>query len=175
MLKANSKILIAYEDSDSFSAISKCGVFPEDLPRTPHPEEMDTVNFSRFWAEQSWDNAVTAATTAHLIIISLSGRMDLPIPVRRWMESWPNYEPVSHATLVVIFGIGPTDGSRQNVLLSYFQQIAENHGMDFRCHGEGAKTLPPHTQPSEPANQMEMPAAERHQAFNLLTLPKAAW
>lgn len=87
MLKASSKVFIAYEDSDSFSAISKVAVLPEAMPQIPNKEEMDAVNFSGFWAEQSWGNAVMAATTADVIIVSLSGRMDLPVPVRRWMES----------------------------------------------------------------------------------------
>jgi hypothetical protein len=174
MLKTSSKIFIAYEDSDSLSALAKVAVLPEGMPRIPNQEEMDAINFSGFCAEQSWGNAVTAATTADIIIVSLSGRMDLPVPVRRWMESWPKYEQINHTTLVVVFGAEPTDAAKQNVLISYFQQIAENHGLDFRCHCDGAKQFPINPPPSERADPMEMPRAERYQAFNLLAIPKAA-
>jgi hypothetical protein len=174
MLKAESKIFIAYEDSDSFSEISRFDAFPENMPRIPNKEERDTVNFSEFWAEKSWGQAAAAATTADLIIVSLSGRSDLPVPVQRWMESWPNYEQASHTTLVVVFGTEPTDGSRQNVLISYFQQIAKNHGLDFLCNCDGAKNFPTHPESSEQASQREMPRAERYQGFNLLAAPKAA-
>ena len=141
MRKTDSKIFIAYEDADSFSEISKFDVFPEVMPQIPDREKMDAVTFSEFWAEKPWANAVTAVTTANIIIVSLSGRTDLPIPVRRWMESWPNYEQASHPTLVVVFGAAPMDGLKQNVIISYFQQIAQNHGLDFVCNCNGAKSL----------------------------------
>jgi hypothetical protein len=171
MQKDHAKVFIAYEDSDSFSAISKFGVFPEVMPRTPTREEMETVNFSGFWEELSWGKAVTAATGADIIIVSLSGRMDLPVPVQRWMEGWPNHEEASHTTLVVVFGTEQRDSSKHHVLISYFQQMAENHGMDFLCHCDGAKNFPVHPRSSERAPQVEMPGAERYQAFDL---PQAA-
>ncbi len=177
MLKADSKFLVAYEDSDSFSAISRSDAFPQNIPEIPG-EKIDTVNFSEFWAEKSWGNAVAAATTANMIIVSLSGHMDLPIPVRRWMESWPNYEQASHITLVVVFGTEPTDGIRQNVLLPYFKRIAENHGLDFLCHCDGTKNFPASRESSaeslEEAKPMEMPRAERNQTADLPALPRAA-
>jgi hypothetical protein len=174
MLKAGSKIFVAYENSDSFSAISRFDVIHGDMPQIPDKEKMETVNFSEFWAEKSWGNAVAAATTAHMIIVSLSGHMDLPVPVRRWMESWPNYEQASHITLVVVFGADSTDGIRQNDLLSYFQQIAVNHGLDFLCNCSDAKNFPANPEPLEPAKPMEMPRAERYQTTDLLALPRAA-
>jgi hypothetical protein len=153
-MKADSKFFVACEDSDSFSAISKLDVFPEAMPRIPNKEE--TIVFSEFWAEKSWANAVTAVTGANIIIVSLSGHMDLPVPVRRWMETWPNYEQASHTTLVVVFGTEPTDSSRQNVLISYFPKIAENHGLDFLCNCDSAKTLPVIPESPEPAYAVEM-------------------
>jgi hypothetical protein len=156
MSKADSKILIACEDSESFSAISKFEIFPAWMHGS---EAIDVVNFSQFWEEQSWGKAVNAATGADRIIVSLSGRMDLPVPVRRWMESWRNYEHANHVTLVVVFGSGPGDGPRQNVLRPYFQQIAEDHGMDFLCHYDDAKNYVTQPPASERANQMEMPQA----------------
>jgi len=139
MSSTDSKIFVACEDSNSFSAISKLETFPGAMPQIPSQEEMETVVFSEFWAEKSWGHAVAAVSEAKIIIVSLSGHTDLPVPVRRWMESWPNYEQASHPTLVVVFGAEPTDGSRQNVLISFFQQIAENHGLDFLCNCDGAK------------------------------------
>lgn len=177
MLKADSKIFVAYEDSDSFSAVSRCDVIREDMPQISDKEKTDAVNFSEFWAEKSWGNAVAAATTAGMIIVSLSGHTDLPVPVRRWMESWPNYEQTSHPTLVVVFGTEPTNEERQNVLLSYFQQIAENHGLDFLCNcdsANSAKNFPANPESLEQTKPIEMPRAEQYQAVDLLALPKAA-
>jgi hypothetical protein len=177
MLKTDSKIFVAYEDADSFSAIPKFHGFPEAMPQIPNQEEMDTVVFSEFWTEKSWANAVTAVTGADMIIVSLSGRADLPVPVQRWMESWPNYEPASHPTLVVVFGTELTEDSRQNVLISYFQKIAENHGLDFLCNCEGAKSLPAHSEPSGRVNQIEPSdpsLTARYPAFSPLAALKAA-
>jgi hypothetical protein len=155
MLKTDSKIFVAYEDSDSFSVIPKFNGFPEAMPLIPGQDEMDTVIFSEFWTEKSWANAVTAVTRADVIIVSLSGRADLPVPVQRWMESWPNYEPASHPTLVVVFGTGLTEDSRQSVLISYFQKIAESHGLEFLCNCDAAKSLPADSEHSERVNQIE--------------------
>lgn len=172
MLNSNSKFIVACEGAASFAGIP--AVLPEGMHRIPSKEEMDTVDFSEFWNEQSWAKAVTAATTADIIIVSVSGRMDLPIPVRRWMESWPNYEQQNHPTLVVVIENEETEGSKQNVLVSYFQKIAEDHGMGFLCHCDSAKEFVKEPQPLEQVNQMEMPQPERHQDFNLLAMPKAA-
>jgi hypothetical protein len=167
MLNSNSKFIVACENTASFAGIP--AVFPENLPRIPNREEMDTVNFSEFWDERSWGNAVTAATTAHIIIVSLSGRMDLPIPVRRWMESWPNYEPQNHPTLIVVIENEEAEASKQNVLISYFQKIAENHGMGFLCHCDKAKEFARDPQSLE--QPMEIPHTRRYQDFNVLALP----
>lgn len=174
MFKANAKIFIAYEDAGSFAAISQVAVVSENMPQIPHHEEMDAVNFSEFWAEQTWDTAVQAVAGVETIIFSLSGLMDLPVPVRRWVETWPKFERIHHASLVVVFQNEPVDGSKQKALISYFQQIAENHGLDFAWHCCGAKHFPVHPQSAEPVNKMEMPMVEQYQAPNLLALPKAA-
>jgi len=167
MLNSNSKFIVACEGAASFAGI------PQGMPRIPKKEEMDTVDFSEFWNEQSWATAVTAATTADIIIVSVSGRMDLPIPVRRWMESWPNYEQQNHPTLVVVIENEEAEGSKQNILVSYFQKIAEEHGMGFLCHCDSAKEFAKAPEALEPAEQREMPT-RRYQDFNLLAVPKAA-
>jgi hypothetical protein len=108
-----------------------------------------------------------AATSAAIIVISLSGRVDLPVPVRQWMESWPNHKQNEHITLVVVFGTEQQDASRRNVLISYFQQIAADHGLDFLCHYNGAKSFPTDPEPSERANRTDVLHAERYQGFNV--------
>jgi hypothetical protein len=157
MRKTDSKFFVAYEDADSLSEISKFDVFPEAMPVIPNQEKMNVIIFSEFWAEKPWANAVRAVTTADIIVVSLSGRMDLPVPVRRWMESLPNYEQTSHPTLVVVFGDDSANESRHNVIISYFQQIAESHGLEFVCNCDSAKTLPAHREFSERVNQIDAP------------------
>lgn len=173
MLKSDSKIFIAYEDVDSFSALSKFDIFAE-APRMASREEMDTVNFSEFWAEKSWGHAVAAVTRADVIVVSLSGRMDLPVPVRRWMDTWPNYNEVNHITLVVVFGTEPAEGPTQNILISYFQQVAKEHGLEFLCHCEGAKKSPADLPSAKRASSVDISRVERCPAFDLLAAPKAA-
>lgn len=134
---------------------------------------MDTVNFSEFWMEKSWGHAVTAVTEADVIIVSLSGRTDLPVPVRRWMDTWPNYKQMNHITLVVVFGSEAAEGTAQNVLISYFQEIAKEHGLDFLCHREGAKKAPANPPAAEPAKIVDLSRAERGHTFDLLA-PQAA-
>jgi hypothetical protein len=173
MPKASSKIFIAYENSDSFSAVSKFDGFPAS--QISDPAATETVSFSGFWQEQSWGHAVTAANGVDMIIVSLSGHEDLPAPVRRWMENLPAYEQHNHNTLVVLLGNDPADGSRQNGLISYFQEIAANHGLDFLCRCDGVKNFQPSAPALEPPVQREIVRnsfpAERPQAFDLLTAP----
>jgi len=131
---SNTKIITAYEDSKCFAEIGKCADLLEFTGGIPAPEESNAIDFSRFWTEQTWGTAVMASLTVNLIIVSLSGRADLPMPVQRWMESLPHYEPVNHPALVVVFGGEEACVPKQNALISYFQQIAESHGLDFFCN-----------------------------------------
>jgi hypothetical protein len=177
MLRADSKIFIAYEDPGSFSAISKFDGFPEVMPKIPNPESSEAIDFSHFWTEESWGNAVTAVTRADVIIVSLSGQSDLPVPVRRWMETWPHYKQAHQTTLLVVFATEINNASKQNVLISYFQQVAEKHGLDFLCNCECAKALPTRLQSSKRADPVDVSPShtELYPAFNpsLATLKAA--
>jgi hypothetical protein len=162
MFKTDSRIFIAYEDSESFSAISKSDILPGPSER----EGMDSVGFPAFWAEKSWRDAVTAVIAADMIIISLSGRGDLPVPVQRWMDTWPLYKRASHTTLVVVFATEAPDESRQDALTAYFQQVAETHCLDFQCSRAGAKPTSRDPQPLERADQLSELYSEPEPAFN---------
>ena len=138
---SNTKIITAYEDSKCFAEIGKCADLLEFTGGIPAPEESNAIDFSRFWTEQTWGTAVTASQTANVIIVSLSGRTDLPMPVQRWIESLPNYEPMNHPALVVVFGGDEANVQKQNDLISFFQQIAESHGLNFFCNRIEPQTL----------------------------------
>ena len=127
---------------------------------------MDRVGFAAFWAEKSWRDAVTAVMAADLIIISLSGRGDLPVPVQRWMDTWPLYKRASHTTLVVVFGTEAPEGLRRDVLTAYFQQVAETHGLDFQCSRAGARPTSRDLQPLERADQMSEMYSEPEPVFS---------
>jgi hypothetical protein len=166
MTKTDSKILIAYEDSESFSAISDLEIFPDSMPQISNLEATDCLSFPQLWEEQSWGNAVKTATGADVIIVSLSGHADLPVPVKRWMDTWPKHERKEHITLLVIFGTGQKEDSKQNALISYFQQIAAEHGLDFRCHCIGAKDLAASLlSPEKAATPIDFAQPEHYQDF----------
>jgi hypothetical protein len=171
MFNADSRIFIAYEDAESFSAISKINSLPETMSRISNGEDAATVIFSAFWDEKSWGEAVSAVIKADVIIISLSGRINLPVPVQRWMDTWPHYKRSSHTTLVVLFEAEPTEGLRQSGLISYFQQIAETHGLDFQCSRAGAKPTSRDPHPLERADQMSEHYSEPEPAFNQHAVP----
>jgi hypothetical protein len=171
MFKTDSRIFIAYEDSESFSAISRSDILPGTMPQQPERERMDSVGFPAFWVEKSWKDAVTAVIAADMIIISLSGRGDLPVPVQRWMDTWPLYKRASHTTLVVFFGTEAPEGSRRDALTTYFQQVAETHGLDFQCSRAGAKPTSRDPQPLERADQMSEHYSEPEPAFNQHAVP----
>ena len=78
MLKADAKIFVAYEDPQSFSAISHFDGLPEKAAQIAIDDKVHSFSFSGFWKEQLWSDAVTAATRAEIIVVSLSGQMDLP-------------------------------------------------------------------------------------------------
>jgi hypothetical protein len=134
MTDSISKILTVYEDSESFAEISKCAALPQSVTPAAIQADANSIDFLRFWTEESWKDAVAMAMTADVIIVSLSGRSDLPVPVKRWMECWPRHQRAKHDALVVVVGRGERDCPRQKALVSYFRQIAAAHGLDFFCN-----------------------------------------
>lgn len=134
MAGSNSKIVTVYEGSESSIELSRLEGLLESIGCIPAHEGVNNIDFARFWMEESWGAAVTAATTADVIIVFLSGQSDLPVPVQRWVDAWPQFEQAHHHSLVIVFGNERSNPSKQNTLISYFQNAAESHGLDFFCN-----------------------------------------
>ena len=127
------KVLTVYGDPEAQRKTTHLEHLFNALPRMKDQEQVvnSAIDFSLFWQAQFWGEAVTAAISADVIVVSLSGRTDLPVPVQRWMESWPHYERSSHTTLVVAFDAKLENDPKQDTLRSYFQKTAELHGLEF--------------------------------------------
>ena len=132
MSGTSSKIVTVYDDQESFGELFKLAGLTE---ATPGISQKDTqaMDFSGFWMEKSWENAVSAANSADVIIVSMKDRSNLPVPVKRWMDCWPHFDQTRHTRLVVVFGTDHPDYPKRKALISYFRQVAESHGMDFFC------------------------------------------
>lgn len=129
------KILSVYESRDTLLGIPSLENLI-NLPEIRNEElaEATAVDFSHFWTEKSWQNAVTAARGADVIVITLSGSAELPMPVQRWAENWPYRQSTDHTTLVVNFAYKDSECPKQAALMAFFQQIAGLHGLEFICH-----------------------------------------
>jgi hypothetical protein len=136
MLKKGRKIFTAYESGEALPEISELESLFEAMPRmaTVEQAEVTSVDFAHFWTEQSWKNAVAVANSADLIVVSLSGGAELPMPVQRWMETWPYYQHVNQRTLAVVFTAKDPRCPKRAALVARFQQIAELHGLEFVCN-----------------------------------------
>ena len=129
------KVLTVYEDPETQAKIANLEPLFNSLPRMKDQEQTvsSAIDFSLFWQAQFWGEAVAAAISADIIVVSLSGKTDLPVPVQRWMESWPHYGQPNHPTLVVVFDAMLESDPKQDTLRSYFQKTAELHGLEFMC------------------------------------------
>src|ERR1700688_4016688 len=94
------RVFTAFENIQSRAGGSE---FEGLLARFPVKTDNTMFDFSLFWKEHSWAHAVKAATKADIIIVSVSGHVDLPVPVKRWMESWPRFDPANQIALVIVF------------------------------------------------------------------------
>lgn len=143
MLTAGRKILRAHESADLPQDISDLKNLFKDLPIDTNKDvaAVTDVDFSHFWREQSWENAVVAAQGADLIVVTLSGSTELPMPVKRWVENWPYRQPSAPGTLVVVFASKGPKCPKQEALTAFFQQIAGQHGLEFICNRPGTPAL----------------------------------
>ncbi|HEV2693915.1 MAG TPA: hypothetical protein VG347_13560, partial [Verrucomicrobiae bacterium] len=128
------KVFTAFESTQCRAGRAE---FDGVLARISVQADNTQLDFSHFWQEQSWTTAVHAATEADIIVVSLSGRVDLPVPVKRWMETWPQHGRANQAALVVVFESGREELPAQNDLITYCQKLAEQHGLSFFCNRGG--------------------------------------
>ena len=133
------KIFTVYESPGGFAEISELESLFEAMPgiETEEQMEVEAVDFADFWTEQAWEDAVVAANSADLIVVSLSGGAELPMPVQRWMETWPCARLADQKTLVVVFTAERSGCPKQAALTVHFQKIAERHGLEFICNHAG--------------------------------------
>lgn len=138
MLKTGRKIFAAYESGGALPEISELENLFEARMASEEQAEVSAVDFAQFWTEQSWRNAVGMANSADLIVVSLSGDAELPMPVQRWMETWTYNQHVNQKALAVVFTAKDPQCPKRAALVARFQQIAELHGLEFICNHTGA-------------------------------------
>jgi hypothetical protein len=132
VLKDGSKKFTAHE-GENLQEITELEHLFEATPRVENEgnRQIIDLDFGHFWTEQFWENALIDANNADLIVISLSGGSDLPIPVQRWMEAWPHYQLSDKKRLMVVFTAEEAKCPKRAALIAYFRKVASLHGLEF--------------------------------------------
>jgi hypothetical protein len=91
-------------------------------------------NFAFLRHEQLRKFAVTEASGAEMIVVSLRAGSELPPHVKLWMESLPVRPQPGRAAFVALIGSKMEGWPKRCPHVAYFQQVAESRGLDFFCN-----------------------------------------
>jgi alpha-L-fucosidase len=78
------------------------------------------------------NDAATAAKQADLMIVSVSGRTELPGSVRAWLDMWLELLDDEHPALVAFFNTAASP--KMPSIRAYLSTIAERAGIAFFLH-----------------------------------------
>ncbi len=76
--------------------------------------------------------AAHASSLADVVIVSASGREQIPASFRQWMEAWMQPDHCGRAALFALFGEHIGDGALS--VASYLRRKTILNGVDFFCH-----------------------------------------
>lgn len=76
--------------------------------------------------------AANASSLADVVIVSASGREEIPTPFRQWVEAWLQLDQCGRAAMFALFGDHIGDGALS--VAAYLQRKTILNGIDFFCH-----------------------------------------
>ena len=128
------KVVIAHESP--LAAVRAEEMRERLATRFQHSINIESIgwDFELLSCPQICEEAAVAAASADMVIISADGAIELPRPVKAWIESWLPRKCNAQSSLVAllneeyeIFGEPPLVGA-------YLREIAGKAGMDFFCN-----------------------------------------
>lgn len=76
--------------------------------------------------------AANASSLADVVIVSASGREEIPPTFRHWLDAWLQLDQCGRAALFALFGEHVGDGARS--VAGYLRRKTILNGIDFFCH-----------------------------------------
>jgi hypothetical protein len=76
--------------------------------------------------------AAMAASRADVVIVSASGRCEIPDAFRQWVEAWTRMEVVARPAVFTLFGDHVGEGALS--VASFLRGKTAPHGIEFFCH-----------------------------------------
>lgn len=126
------QIVIVYENLVSAArALRACEFLRREIGDTVSVE----VNVWRMGILEDGDScraAANASSLADVVIVSTSGREEIPVAFRRWIEAWLQLDRCGRAALFALFGDHVGDGALS--VAGYLRRKTILNGIDFFCH-----------------------------------------
>ncbi len=126
------QIVIVYENLVSAArALRACEFLRREIGDTVSVD----VNVWRMGILEDGDSrraAANASSLADVVIVSASGRDEIPVAFRQWVEAWLQLDQCGRAALFALFGDHVGDGALS--MAGYLRRKTILHGIDFFCH-----------------------------------------
>ena len=126
------QIVIVYENLVSAArALRACEFLRREIGDTVSVE----VNVWRMEILEDGDSrraAANASSLADVVIVSASGREEIPFAFRQWIEAWLQLDQCGRAALFALFGDHVGDGALS--VAGYLRRKTILNGIDFFCH-----------------------------------------
>lgn len=126
------QIVIVYENLVSAArALRACEFLQHEIGETVSVD----VNVWKMEILEDGDSrraAANASSLADVVIVSASGRKDIPCAFRLWVEAWLQLDQCGRAALFALFGEHIGDGALS--VAGYLRRKTVLNGIDFFCH-----------------------------------------
>lgn len=126
------QIVIVYENLVSAArALRACEFLRREIGDTVSVE----VNVWKMGILEDGDSrraAANASSLADVVIVSASGREEIPAAFRQWVEAWLQLDQCGRAALFALFGEHIGDGALS--VAGYLRRKTILNGIDFFCH-----------------------------------------
>ena len=126
------QIVIVYENLVSAArALRACEFLRREIGETVSVE----VNVWKMGILEDGDSrraAANASSLADVVIVSASGREEIPTAFRQWVEAWLQLDQCGRAALFALFGEHIGDGALS--VAGYLRRKTVLNGIDFFCH-----------------------------------------
>jgi hypothetical protein len=126
------QIVIVYENLVSAArALRACEFLRSEFGETM-AVEVHVWKMSLLEDGDSRRAAANASSLADVVIVSASGREEIPSPFRQWVDAWLQLDQCGRAALFALFGEHLGDGALS--VASYLRRKTILNGIDFFCH-----------------------------------------
>ncbi len=126
------QIVIVYENLVSAARALRASEFLRREIGDTVSVEVNVWRLGLFEDGDSRRAAANASSLADVVIVSASGREEIPVAFRQWVEAWLQLDQCGRAALFALFGDHVSDGALS--MAGYLRRKTILHGIDFFCH-----------------------------------------